>query len=314
MADFNDMAAKNRSLPAERNIIGTMDHVLEILAVHSHPLILAGWSAQRWMGSAGLMDTSCDILVRDSALKSVASDLVETGHWEVHQPSPPMPREPFPCSDRESDADFVLRRIDAEDESEYRHLILWSESTYHVSVDDCPLIEVPDVYPWNHVLIEERWHPAIGQENRWWFGPRLHPDTKVRNLPERATPPTLFPKGAPRGKSPTNTHSVYILSIPAYMDTLVYHMIHYKLSKPGLATLASLQIANLTRYLYLELPHQQLPLLIELEEDEFMEEYLRNYQRKPFFVFREAHSGGLESARVKEWDADSYPSWCRTIE
>jgi hypothetical protein len=70
--------------------------------------------------------------------------------------------------------------------------------------------------------------------------------------------------------------------------------------------LASWIIRNLTRYLYLELPHQQLPLLIELEEDEYMEEYLRDYKRKPRFVYREGRG-----TQVQEWDPTSYPDWCK---
>jgi hypothetical protein len=179
---------------------GSMDHVIEILESHGHPLILVGCSAQRWMGSAGTMTSSCDLLARNSALWSVASNLVETGHWEFHNPGPQIPGQSFPSL--ECDADLVLRRTETKHESEYQYLNLWSETTYHVSVDDCPVVEVPDVYPWHHILVEEKWHPAIDREDGWWFGPRLRPDTRVPNLRERATPHTIFSKGLPRGKSP----------------------------------------------------------------------------------------------------------------
>ncbi|KAF1358126.1 hypothetical protein EJ07DRAFT_157130 [Lizonia empirigonia] len=159
---------------------GSMDHVHEILASHSHPLILVGCSAHRWMGSAGPITSSCDLLVRNSALESVASNLVETGHWEFHNPDPEIPGNVFPSL--KCDADLVLRRIETKHESEYQHLSLWSETTYHVSVDDCPFVEVPDVYPWHHILVEEKWHPAVSRKDGWWFGPRLHPDAKIPNL------------------------------------------------------------------------------------------------------------------------------------
>jgi hypothetical protein len=115
-----------------------------------------------------------------------------------------------------------------------------------------------------------------------------------------------FSAHLPRGKSPSNAHPILVPSLPAYLDALVFHETHYKKSKPGFKLLASWIMRNLTRYLYLELPHQQLPLLMELEEDEYMEEYLRGYKRKPFFVYR----GGL-GTRVREWDPDSYPDWCK---
>lgn len=70
---------------------GSMDHVLEILASYNHPLMLVGCSAQRWMGSAGAMNDSCDLLLRDTALENVASDPVDTGNWESHVSSPHIP-------------------------------------------------------------------------------------------------------------------------------------------------------------------------------------------------------------------------------
>jgi hypothetical protein len=281
---------------------GTMDHVTEILASHAHSLILVGRSAQRWMGSAGCAN---------NALESITSDLVETGQWVLHNPGPHLVETIFPSV--ECDADVVLRRTEVRNECEYEYLCLWLETTYRLSVDTCPVVEVPDVYSWHHVLMEETWHPAIGREDGWWVGPRLHPDTKVPNLPERAIQPSLFHEGWPRGISSTKHFPVHIPSLPAYLDALIYHVTRYKISKPGLASIASWQIRNLTRYLYLELPRQQLPLLMELEEDQFMEEYLRNYKRKPFFVYRAVGGNELEATRVKEWDPASYPEWCDTM-
>lgn len=158
--------------------------------------MLVGCSGQRWMGSAGMMISSCDLLVRKSALESVASNLVETGHWEFHNPGPQIPGEPFPSV--ECDADLVLRRTEIKHESEYQYLNLWSETMYRISVDNCSVVEVLDVYPWHHILVEEKWHPDIDREDGWWFGPRLHPDTKVPNLPERVKPHIIFSKRLPR--------------------------------------------------------------------------------------------------------------------
>lgn len=289
---------------------GTMDHIFEVLASHNHPFILIGCSAQRWMGSAGAMIDSCDLLVRDGALKSVASSLVKTTHWEIVDSVPKTHQERFPCIDWQPDADIVLEATETGGESGYEYLALWSETTYRMQVDNCPLVEVPDVYAWNHVLIEEKWHPAIDRTDGWWFGPRLRPDTNTPNLPEYATLPTLFPKGLQIRKSPSNPHPIFIPSLPAYLDVLAYHEQHYKVLKPGLATLASLQIRNLTRYLYLELPHQQLPLMIEMEEYDYMDNYLQKHKRKPVYVYRAVPGGVLESVRVKEWDPSSYPDWC----
>jgi hypothetical protein len=289
---------------------GSMDHVAEILASHDHPFILVGRSTPRWMGYEGMIDSVCDILIRNSVLVNVASNLVETGHWRFHDPGPYTHLDPDAYT--ECEADLVLQRIDMRDDKEYQYLCLWSETTYHISVDDCPLVEVPDVYPWHGILVEEKWHPAIDRENGWWFGPRLHPDTSVSNLPERATQKIIFSKELPRGLSPSKNYQVFVPRIPAYLDAMIYHATRYEQSKPALASNAHWQIQNLTRCLYLELPHQQLPLLIELEGYEYMENYLQRFVRKPRFVYRTAPGTEFEATRVKEWDPTSFPDWCNT--
>jgi hypothetical protein len=134
----------------------------------------------------------------------------------------------------------------------------------------------------------------------------------VPNLPEYAKQPTIFPTWLPRGKDPSNNIPIFIPSLPAHLDALIYQATQYRHSKPELAELASWEIRNLTRYLYLELPHQQLRLLIEIEEDDFIDHYLQNYKRKPVFVYRRVPGtdSEFESTRVKEWDPSSYPDWC----
>jgi hypothetical protein len=264
--------------------MNTMNHVVDIITSHNHPVVLVGSSAQRWMGSAGCLTTVCDLLIKDSALQSIGAALVQSGHWR--RASPPS-QSSLGVHDEPSelkDSDFELELTKIEDENEYAHLCLWSGSTYHINLDDCPFIEVPDFYPWYKCLIEEKWHPCLGtdREDGWWYGPRLVASTKQPNLPEQAVaPPTFHPK-LPRGKSPSNPHPIFIPSLPAYMDALVYHTTHYRKSKEELALDATWIVGNLVRYLYLELPHQQLLLLMEMEEDGYIEEYLKDYKRKPF--------------------------------
>ena len=311
MPDSNKMNIENPSYslpgPAYK---GNMDHILEVLASYSHPFILVGSSAQRWMGSAGTMMSGCDMLVLNDEVKSIAADLVKTGHWDFFDPGPHDPVKIPPLT--ECDADLVLQRTNIEQESGYEYLSLWSETTYHIKVDECPTVEVPDTYPWQNILVEEKWHPALDREDEWWFGPLLHPDTKVTNLPERARAPTILFKGLTRGKSLSNNHPILVPTLPTYLDALIYHKTQYRHSNPGLASIASIaswQIRNLTRYLYLELPHQQMPLLIELEAYEYMENYLRNFKRKPFFVYQTTPGTPFEATPVKEWDPTSYPDW-----
>ncbi|XPS73927.1 hypothetical protein M3J09_006057 [Ascochyta lentis] len=97
---------------------GGMDHVLDMLASHDHPLTLIACSAQRWMVSAGTTINSCDLLARNDTPESIASELVETRHWEFRDPGTQVPEEPYPSV--KYDANLVLRRIEMErHESEY---------------------------------------------------------------------------------------------------------------------------------------------------------------------------------------------------
>jgi len=292
--------------------MGTMDHIVDIMASHHHPVVLVGSSAQRWMGSAGCLTPICDLLIKDSALQSISTALVQSGHWR--RTSPPS-QSSLSVHDEPPElkyADFSLERTKIKDENEYAYLCLWSESTYHINVDDCPFIEVPNLYPWYNVLIEEKWHPCLGtnREDGWWYGPQLIASTKQPNVPEQAVALRTFHPRLPRGKSPSNPHPILVPTLPAYMDALVYHTTRYRPSKEGLALHSAWIVENLVRYLYLELPHQQLPLLMEMEKDEYMEEYFKDYKRKPFFVYGIVE-GVFKSKQVRLWDPSSYPEWCR---
>jgi hypothetical protein len=294
---------------------GHMDHVFEIMASHNHPVIMVGRSAHRWMGALGFLVTNCDFLIRNSALESIASSLVRTGHWEVHEIGLDATVHPLPPDNNTTD--LVLRRTEKQDRDEIQYLSLWSETTYRISVDCCPLVEVPDFYPWHPILVEEKWHPAIDQGG-WWYGPRLHWNTKVFDPPETITGLCKYFGGLPRGKSPTNNHTVHVPSLPTYLDALIYHDTHYHHSKPDLASESSWEIRNLTRYLYLELPHQQSRPLIELKEHEYMKNYLQKYVhiRKHCWVRRVVPGNEMElkSVRVKEWDPTSFPEWAMVKE
>jgi hypothetical protein len=114
------------------------------------------------------------MLVRDSAVESIALDLIKTGHWELedsnshgfkkHQATHDL-KEAYPTV--ACDTEIDLQRIDITHDSEYRYLTLWPEKLYHINVDECPTVEVPDVYPWHTTLIEEKWHPAVDRESGW---------------------------------------------------------------------------------------------------------------------------------------------------
>ncbi|KAL1606301.1 hypothetical protein SLS60_003703 [Paraconiothyrium brasiliense] len=247
---------------------------------------------------------------------SIAAELIETNHWErvTAGLSPYSHTQP----DSADDADVIVRKTTVDHDSKYTDfelnlLCLWSEATYRIHVDNCPTIEVPDFYVVNNVLIEEDWHPAAQRTDDFWYGPCPHLGSKIQNIPKWLTPRPLFVKGYPRGKSSSNNTPIFVPTLPTYLDALIYHATQYKESRRGLSSESSWQIRNLTRYLYLELPHQQLPPLIELEEDRFMEEYLRTYVRKPYFAYHNVPGLGFTGTRVREWDPTSFPDYPRRI-
>ncbi|KAF2442007.1 hypothetical protein P171DRAFT_327385, partial [Karstenula rhodostoma CBS 690.94] len=294
--------------------VGGMDHVLDILRSHQHPCIILGCNAHRWMGSTGMCSRTCDMLIRDYQLESIAAKLVETNRWErIDLGLSPVS---YTVPHSANDAEVILRKTTVDHDSMYtgfelNMLCLWSEATYRIQVDDCPTIEVPDFHCANNVLMEEKWHPATERTNVSWYGPCPYENSTIQNIPEWRTRQPLFTKGYPRGKSPSHNTPIFVPSLPNYLDALIYHVTHYKESRRGLSSESSWQIRNLTRYLYLELSHQQLPLLIELEEYEFMEEYLRAFVRKPRFVYNNVPGLGFVATRIREWDLPISPDSSR---
>jgi hypothetical protein len=117
----------------------TMDHIVDIMASHNHPVVMVGSSAQRWMGSAGALSRICDLLIKDSALQSIGTALIQSGHWRNASPKEQSDLDQQP----EFEADLFLQRTKIEDEDECAYLCLWSETTYHINVDSCPFVQVP---------------------------------------------------------------------------------------------------------------------------------------------------------------------------
>jgi len=96
------------------------------------------------MGSAGTLTDICEILIRHNTLKAVASDLLATERWEINERDPEDVFGNDPVSN--CDADIVLRQTSTENEDEFLYLALWSDTAYHLDIDSCITIEVPDVY------------------------------------------------------------------------------------------------------------------------------------------------------------------------
>jgi len=95
------------------------------------------------MGSAGTMTDVCEILIRHNTLNAVACDLLAMERWEINERDPEDIWGNDPAT--KCDADIVLRQTYTENEDEFRYLALWSDTAYHLDIDSCITIEVPDV-------------------------------------------------------------------------------------------------------------------------------------------------------------------------
>jgi hypothetical protein len=287
---------------------GTIDHIFNVLDIYKHPFVLVGQVAHRWMGCASCVDGAFDIVLRNDQLDVIVTDLIKTGHWilfDPHRERQILESDSFrPRSELHEhemllkylcDADTVLRQVDLEG-LRFEYLRIWSEETYQIKVDDCSFVEVPELHPWSPFLVENEFHPAIQRKDGWWYGPST--------LDKASDRYRIFSTIFPRAKGPNNHSPICILSIPTYLDALVYHMTHYKISKPELYSIADWQIGNLTSYLYLELPHQKDALLFQIEAktEDYMQPYLERYT-----VLNETK----EIVLVNDWDPMSFPECIR---
>lgn len=281
---------------ASRNMgcCGILDEICPVLRAYNHPLILVGLVAHCWMGSRGFTEYPViDVLLRNGQVHSITSDMVRTGHWKTADAHELQNLPMCPEVEQLREADITLERTHHETLQIY-YIRFWSEETYRIDIDSCPLVEVPDVYVWDPYLIEEEYHPAITRKDGWWFGPRIRPK------PTDCIFPTL-PHGKPLGSS----EQVFIPSIPTFIQAMWSQKVDYAESKPELAQNASWFIRNLTRYLYLEVSPIRHALVFQLDEpyDAMMEEYINNYKRKPQI----ASLSPEKVVQVQSWDPTTYP-------
>ncbi|KFY92616.1 hypothetical protein V500_04127 [Pseudogymnoascus sp. VKM F-4518 (FW-2643)] len=289
---------------------GTIDHALDILNKYSHPFILVGNVAHRWMGCASCVDGCFDIVLRKSQVTPIVIDLVETGYWtlvDCHTEysqilesdanwTVPEDGEPVAFLRYLCEADIVLEWVGVEAIG-FDYMAVWTDETFHIDVDDCKLVEVPELHAWSPFLVEKEFHPALRRDDGWFYGPNTLDDAGDRYR--------IFSTIFHRAKGARNTTPINVLSIPTYLDTLVYQSTHYENFKRELASIADWQIRNLTRYLFLELPHQRDSILFQVkaETENYLLPYFAKWKRKPHYVT--SRSRGL--VLVNDWDPASYP-------
>jgi hypothetical protein len=302
--------SKGTTLHSHDEMYDAARHIFDILRTHSHPFILVGAIAHRWMGCAGCVDEGFDMVFRTNQIKEIAVDLVKTGHWEVFDAV--MEREKFEGSNYDplthgdmvlfalcSEADTVLKNVDLENLG-FSYLRLWSEKTYMFSIDASSLVRVPGLFAKNSCLVEEEHHPASQRQDGWWYGPALIPNAESRGPDE--VPDENLSTGNPIG-----LHSFFVPKIPADLDALVAQKTQYLSAKPQLCSIASWQVRNLARYLFLELPHQKDAILFQVEANTeiYLQSFLDHYRRKPFYVL----DADGKPMLVSQWDPKTYPGY-----
>ncbi|OBT69878.1 hypothetical protein VE03_00648 [Pseudogymnoascus sp. 23342-1-I1] len=276
---------------------GTIDHVLNILGEYSHPFTFVGHVALRWMGCSSSVDAGFDLVLRTSQLSDIVTSLVETGLWTTFDS--PKAFEAFKSNAAWQDLENAEEKRLLE-YNWFSYVRLWTEETDHIDIDASPLVEVPELYPWNPFLVEREFHPALRRDDGWFYGPLVLDDAAANNGADG-----IFNTLYERTKGARSTSPINILSIPAYLDVLVYHATYYASSKHGLAFVAAVQINNLTNDLFLELPHQMNPLFfqVEAETENYLQSYFAGWKRTPRYV-RSLSEGRVP---VNTWDPGSYP-------
>ncbi|KFY42187.1 hypothetical protein V494_02552 [Pseudogymnoascus sp. VKM F-4513 (FW-928)] len=163
---------------ARFNDEGIMDHVLDIFNAHSHPVILVGLVAQRWMGCASSVDAGFDLVLRKFQLPTIVTSIVETGFWtifdspkafEAFKSKSGARKYPKDAEERKlleylCEADAVLKWEGIEGIG-FSYMRLWTDEAYHIDIDATPLVEVPELYPWNPFLAENEFHPALRRDD-----------------------------------------------------------------------------------------------------------------------------------------------------
>jgi hypothetical protein len=274
------------------------------------------------MGCGRCVDDAIDLLLRDDQLGLIAAALIHSGYWslfdahakrrnyknrllkseledhEKHQQRKEREEFQTPEDDEKPDvdtflsycrdADGILRlTMEANQKWTFNHIRLWSEQTFRLKVDGPLWIQIPALFHGQSLLVENNFHPTTNRTDRWFFGPALlsHYDNRLITVGE------------------VKDNKLLILSIPLYLDALVYHTTRYSKIKPSLAFISQWQIGNLTRYLYLELLKRRTQILFEVEADteRFLENYLNNYKRKPCYVLSKKGQLVLVDCHRPEW-------------
>ncbi|KAA6410355.1 MAG: hypothetical protein FRX48_05776 [Lasallia pustulata] len=223
------------------------------------------------MGVRVSPEEDLDLLLRDSDMQIIMADLLATDQFDLVEQNLDI---------RLSDTytqQVPRLRFKTNDNISYGCISLWSERVYMLNINS-EKIEVLDTYPWNVVLMEERFdlHPSWAQAASISYTTLISKGVMV-------LPSTL-------ARSADMNYPIYIPTIPRILDALLdqaRYRITYAENFPGKGgNRPSYHLSNFVRYLHLEKPQQRERLLPELAERNrgAMEAAINKFKRKPLLT------------------------------
>ena len=131
-----------------------LDILTAAFASQQHALVALGTHAIRWMGGGGLGsdDNGLELLIRDSSGPAIVSTLLSSSAWRLSDDLSDLHYLP------PADISAISRLRTINDEW---LLTLWPESVFGLRIDG-PLIQVPDISPFNPILVETEMDPGRG--------------------------------------------------------------------------------------------------------------------------------------------------------
>ena len=194
-----------------------------------------------------------DILVRTSQAASIRQSLAQTKEWiEVDDAS--IPGLVSFAERQEQRSVGRLKRLD-----DHWYICLCTEDTYKLMVDT-KKIQVPHPISLNAGLVESEFHPNPTDR-------RVRPFlTTDKNIKFVWAEPVTFP--------------VFIPTIPEYLDSCLSCTGGRSHMDDESCTIPECDLDYLSRYLALDLPHQQEKLLPKVHQAKLLEDYFVNRQRR----------------------------------
>ncbi|KAI5928809.1 hypothetical protein F4810DRAFT_717350 [Camillea tinctor] len=251
-------------------LVDSIHDVRAMLEYIDHPFILVGNSAACWVQPDSSTSPIIDLLISTSKLDHFVNLLTMVGQWDqptsMSDVKAAVGRGPVPESKLwklHRDADVLLQRPQLGDKPSV-FLRLWSEDTYHLSIKQQTVTQAHTIQgrvyanPWRS----------------WNYNSNSKTDQKV--LRNRHSTVTDTSDG-----NILMADKVFIPTLPALVDALVYQHLHLSDTKDLLSSDADSLIKRLTGHYNLDVPETGALLLAAVEPatKNYLEPYFEQFER-----------------------------------